>query len=81
MLEQDAEFCLRVGRIAILRILEGYGYELTGSDVIDIYGHFMAAADKLGVAAHARNDVLAIATKAQEKGAVFGATLIRQCSR
>jgi hypothetical protein len=36
---------------------------------------------KLGVAAHARCDVLAIATKAQEKGALFSATLIRQCSR
>jgi hypothetical protein len=41
----------------------------------------MAAADKLGVAAHARNDVLAMATMAQEKGAVFGATLIRECSQ
>ena len=81
MLEQYAEFCLKVGRVAILRILEGYGYELTGSDVIDVYGRFMAAADKLGVAAHARNDVLAIATKAQEKGAAFAATLIRRCSQ
>ena len=81
LIEKHPEFCFRVGRLAIQRILEGYGYELTGSDVIDAYDYFMAAADKLGVAAHARNDVLAMATMAQEKGAVFGATLIRECSR
>ena len=32
-LKKDARFCLEVGRLAILRIIEGYGYELTGIDV------------------------------------------------
>lgn len=49
--------------------------------MIDAYEHFMAAADKVGVATHARTDVLAMATMAQEQGAVFGAILIRECSR
>ena len=39
-----------MGRLAIQRILEGYGYELTGIDVIDAYNHFMAAAQILGMA-------------------------------
>ncbi len=37
LLKKDARFCLEVGRLAIQRILEGYGYELTGIDVLDAY--------------------------------------------
>jgi hypothetical protein len=40
----------------------------------------MAAAQKLDIAAQARNDVLAIATRAKQNGAAFSDTLIRQCS-
>ena len=80
LLETDARFCLRAGRLAIERILEGYGYELTGGDVIDAYRHFLAAAERLGVAERARNDVLAMARKAEQGGATFSSLLIRQCS-
>ena len=66
-----------MGRLAIQRILEGYGYELTGIDVIDAYNHFMAAAQTLGIASQARADVLSIATK--QPGAASD-ILIRQCS-
>jgi hypothetical protein len=79
LLEKDARFCLQVGRLAIQRMLQGYGYELTGADVIDAYRRFMAAAEKLGVAAQARNDVRAIALKAKQGGAMFGDTLLRHC--
>lgn len=79
LLEEDAQFCLQVGRLAIQRILEGYGYELTGKDVIDVYGHFMAAAEKLGVGEDARRNVLDMATQAKPNGAVFADMLIRQC--
>ena len=78
LLKKDARFCLEVGRLAIQRILEGYGYELTGVDVMDAYDHFMAAAQTLGIASQARADVLAIATKQPE--AAFSDILIRQCS-
>lgn len=78
LLKKDARFCLDVGRLAIQRILEGYGYELTGIDVMDAYDHFMAAAQTLGIASQARADVLAIATKQPE--AAFSDILIRQCS-
>jgi hypothetical protein len=53
---------------------------LTSLDVIDAYEHFMAAARRLGVAEDARTDVLAMATKAQQDGAVFADTVIRRCS-
>jgi hypothetical protein len=79
LLRKDARFSLQVGRLAVQRILEGYGYELTGIDVIDAYNHFMAAALTLGVVSQARADLLAFASK--QPGAAFGDLLIRQCSR
>ena len=78
LLQKDARFCLQAGRLAIQRILEGYGYELTGVDVIDACNHFMAAAQTLGIASQARAGVLAIATK--QSGAAFSDIVIRQCS-
>lgn len=76
LLRKDARFSLQVGRLAVQRILEGYGYELTGADVIDAYNHFMSAALMLGVASQARADVLALATK--QPKAAFSDLLIRQ---
>ncbi len=77
LLKKDAQFCLDVGRLAIQRIIEGYGYELTGMDVIDAYKHFMAAAQALGIASQARAGLLAMATK--QPGAASD-ILLRQCS-
>lgn len=62
-LGKDARFCLDVGRLAIQRSLEGYGYELTGIDILDAYDHYMAAAQTLGIASQAHADVLAMATE------------------
>ena len=77
LLRKDARFCLAVGRLAIQRIVEGYGYEMTGIDVIDAYNHFMAAAESLGIASQARADLLAIAA---EQPGELSDVLIRQCS-
>jgi len=77
-LKTDARFCLEVGQLSIQRILEGYGYELTGIDVLDAFNHYMASAQTLGVASQARVDVLKIAKK--QPGAAFSDVLIRQCS-
>ena len=71
---------MQVGQLAIQRILEGYGYELTAADVIDAYNHFMAAAQKVDIAAQARAGMLAIATQAQQSGDPFSYILISQCS-
>jgi hypothetical protein len=79
LFQKDTRFSLQVGRLAIERILEGYGYELTGADVIDAYNHFMAAALKLGVASQARIDVLDLTAKQPE--AAFRHLLISHSSR
>jgi len=76
-LKTDARFCLEVGRLAIQRILEGYGYELTGIDVLDAFNHYMAAAQTLGVASQAHADALAMATKLPGMASNI---LLRQCS-
>ena len=77
-LKKDPRFCLEVGRLAIQRILEGYGFELTGIDILDAFNHYMAAAQTLGAASQARADALAMATK-QQPGTASD-ILIRQCS-
>jgi hypothetical protein len=78
LLKKDATFCLQVGQLAIQRILEGCGYELTGIDLIDAYNHFMAAAQALGIASQARADVVDMATK--QSGTALSDILIRRCA-
>jgi len=56
-LESDPTFALRVGRLAVERILAGYGYEITALDLAGAVDHFLAAAEKLGVASDARIDL------------------------
>ncbi len=76
-LKKDARFSLEVGRLAIQRILEGYGYELTGIDVLDAFDHYISAAQTLGMDSQARADALAMATK---NPGVASDILIRRCS-
>jgi hypothetical protein len=49
-------------------------------DGIDAYRHFLSASEKLGAIQDARNDVLSMATKANQSAAPFADILIRQCS-
>ena len=76
-IEKDTRFSLQVGQLAIQRILEGHGYELTGIDLLDAYGHFIVAAQALGIEEEARAAVIDMAAK-QSNGA-FSDILIRQC--
>lgn len=76
-LKKDARFSLEVGRLAIQRILEGYGYELTGINVLDAFDHYISAAQTLGMDSQARANALAMATK---HPGVAGDILIRRCS-
>jgi hypothetical protein len=64
LLEKDAKFSLQVGRLAIERMLDGHGYDLTAINVADAYGHLMMAAEKLGLVYAARDDVFSMATNA-----------------
>lgn len=56
-LESDPTFALRVGRLAVERILAGYGYEITALDLAVALDHFLAAARRLGVEGDARSDL------------------------
>jgi hypothetical protein len=78
--ERDPAFSHDIGRLAIQRILEGYGYDLTALDVIGAYAPFIAAAQRLGIAAQARQDILTLAATAQLNHAPFSDTLFRACS-
>lgn len=56
-LESDPMFAFRVGRLAVERILAGYGYEVTSLDLAGAVDHFLAAAEKLGISTDIRNDL------------------------
>jgi hypothetical protein len=58
---------MTVGRLALDRILQGYGYEVTSLDVCDAYRHFIAAAQKLGLGDCAIRDAIGMANEAKAK--------------
>lgn len=60
-------FAMTVGRLALERLLQGHGYEITSLDVLDAYQHFVAAAEKLGLGASASDDAMAMANQARSK--------------
>lgn len=78
-LESDTRFSLDIGRIAIQRILEGYGYELTVLDVSEAFAHLAAAAHRLSVWPQVRDAVLASAFQAEKDRSQFAATVIGLC--
>ena len=80
LLEDDAKFSLQVGRLAVQRMLDGHGYDLTSIDVIDAYGHLVRAAEKLGLLNAARDDVFSLARNAQQRGSPFADILLRRCA-
>jgi hypothetical protein len=56
-LESDPVFALRVGRLAVDRILAGHGYEITALDLAGAVENFLAAARRLDVESDAKNDL------------------------
>jgi len=77
LLKKDAKFSLEIGLLAIQRIVDGYGYDITGLDLKDAFNHSMAAAAQLEMEAQAREELLSIAA---EKPGTFSASLVRLCS-
>lgn len=77
-LEKDARFSLEAGQLAVARILEGYGYELTEADVADACKHVIAAAQTLGTTFQVRANLLTIVET--EARSPFRDVVIRQCS-
>lgn len=64
---KEPTFAMTVGRLALERLLQGYGYEVTSLDVLDAFRHFVAAAEKLGLRESAVADAMAIANQARSK--------------
>ncbi len=56
-LESEPGFALRVGRLAVERILAGHGYDITTLDLAAAVDYFLAAATHLGVAADAQREL------------------------
>jgi len=77
-LESDPTFALRVGRLAVERILAGYGYEITTLDLADAVSHFLAAAEKLDVASDARIDLGRMLAAQPEAPSHFRAAIARK---
>ena len=77
---KDPKFALKIGRVAIQRLLDGEGYEPTNADAIEAFQHFIAAAERLGVADAATLDVLSLATSAKLQHGTFADTFLRQCA-
>jgi len=64
---KEPTFAMKVGRLALERLLLGHGYEITSLDVLDSYRHFVAAGEKLGLRESALRDAMAMANLARLK--------------
>ena len=62
---KEPAFAMTVGRLALERLLQGHGYEITSLDVLDAYKHFVTAAAVLGLGASASADAMAMAKQAR----------------
>jgi hypothetical protein len=78
LLSADAVFCLRVGRLAVERMLNGDGYDLTGADVMDACDRFLAAAARLGFTSDAKADLERMVEKLPPQGVLFR-DAVRRC--
>jgi tetratricopeptide (TPR) repeat protein len=77
-LESDQVFALHIGRLAVDRILAGYGYEITALDLAGAVDHFLAAARHLGVEADAKNDLSRLLATHPEVPSFFRTPILRR---
>ncbi len=60
LVEQDAEFAMLIGWLAVRRMLEGHGYEVTVAQINEARGYCLVAAGKIGVEDRMRQDFLTL---------------------
>lgn len=77
-LESDPVFALRIGRLAVDRILAGDGYEVTALDLADAVDHFLAAAERQGMSADAQGDLGKILAAHPETPSFYRAPIMRR---
>ncbi|MEP6536693.1 MAG: hypothetical protein ABJF23_15300 [Bryobacteraceae bacterium] len=73
----DAPFAMRAGCLAVERMAQGFGYEITTADVLEACGHFLKAAGECGRGKQAGADLHALASAA---GSIFKDVLLRNSS-
>ena len=69
--EKEPGFALAAGLAALHWMSEGYGYEITGADVLDAYTALIAAAPGAGVAIDSINDQVREIIAKEQSGATF----------
>jgi hypothetical protein len=75
--EKQPGFALRAGLLALHWLVQGYGYEITGADVLDAYRATMAAAERGGIAAETRERIRALIATERVGGSI-GRVLARE---
>jgi hypothetical protein len=58
--EQQPAFAMKAGRLALQRLLEGYGFDVTALDLQEAYQRYLAAATQLGLADSAAREAAAL---------------------
>jgi len=61
--DEKPEFAVEAGVAALRWLAEGYGYEVTGIDVLDAYSHTMKAAENAGLTAETLSRVRSIVAR------------------
>ncbi len=61
--EKRPEFAVEAGMAAIYWLVEGYGYEITGLDVLNAYSHTMKAAENAGCADETHQRIVSLVSK------------------
>lgn len=61
--EKNPAFAIEAGMTALMWLVEGYGYEVTGADVRAAFAHTMKAAENAGVAEDTKQRIRALVSK------------------
>ena len=67
-LDKNPKFALGVAIASLHWIVEGWGYEITGSDVYSAYDYAMKAAESLGITDQVKADIVKIVSADHSPG-------------
>lgn len=70
-LNSEPLFAIQFGRLAVERILAGYGYEIGALDLLMACENFMAAADRLGMIMEAKSELAEIVARYPDAPSLF----------
>jgi len=76
--EREPEFAIKCGLTALRWIIAGYGYEITGSDILEAYDHTLNAATKLNIELAVNGQVIEMTDGPGENNRLVGEVLRRR---